>query len=86
MREGWKCPVCGKGVSPDKDICDHAGQLAQPWPVHPVYPVYPVYPNPYIPYVPYWNGAGCAACSVSGICNCVRYDRMITISSTSAIN
>ena len=25
MREGWKCPVCGKGVSPDKDTCEHGG-------------------------------------------------------------
>lgn len=23
MREGWKCPVCGRGVSPDQPTCDH---------------------------------------------------------------
>lgn len=25
MAEGWKCPVCSRGVRPDKDTCDHGG-------------------------------------------------------------
>jgi len=24
MREGWKCPVCGRGVSPDEKYCEHS--------------------------------------------------------------
>lgn len=23
MKEGWKCPVCERGVSPDHATCDH---------------------------------------------------------------
>jgi len=23
MTEGWKCPVCGKGVAPTEKTCDH---------------------------------------------------------------
>jgi hypothetical protein len=23
MNEGWKCPVCGKGVAPTEKHCDH---------------------------------------------------------------
>lgn len=26
MNEGWKCPVCNRGVRPDKDTCDHGAQ------------------------------------------------------------
>jgi hypothetical protein len=35
MREGWKCPVCGRGVSPDHGTCDHGGQAAAYQPVSP---------------------------------------------------
>ena len=34
MREGWKCPVCGRGVSPDEKVCDHGGGVTDvrtPW-------------------------------------------------------
>lgn len=27
MREGWICPSCKRGVSPDHKYCDHSGQL-----------------------------------------------------------
>lgn len=30
MREGWKCPVCGNGISPDVKVCQHAEQKAAP--------------------------------------------------------
>lgn len=23
MAEGWKCPVCGRGVAPTEKYCDH---------------------------------------------------------------
>ena len=23
MNEGWKCPVCGRGVAPSEKTCDH---------------------------------------------------------------
>lgn len=25
MNEGWKCPVCGRGVAPIEKYCDHGG-------------------------------------------------------------
>ena len=25
MREGWICPKCGRGVSPDEKHCEHGG-------------------------------------------------------------
>lgn len=28
MREGWRCPVCGAGVSPDEKRCEHGNGLA----------------------------------------------------------
>ena len=40
--EGWKCPVCGRGVSPQEKTCDHNGN-AQAVPVYygPLLPVGP---------------------------------------------
>lgn len=29
--DGWKCPVCGRGVAPSEKHCDHGGSLAQPY-------------------------------------------------------
>ena len=23
MTEGWKCPVCGRGVAPSEKVCEH---------------------------------------------------------------
>lgn len=28
MTEGWKCPVCGRGVAPSEKTCDHGGGIA----------------------------------------------------------
>lgn len=25
MNEGWKCPVCGRGVAPSEKHCEHGG-------------------------------------------------------------
>ena len=30
MTEGWKCPVCGRGVAPGEKSCDHGGGLTAP--------------------------------------------------------
>lgn len=48
MTEGWKCPVCSRGVAPGEKCCDHGGAASyspqtQPpgeiWkPVHPYTP------------------------------------------------
>ena len=27
MSTGWECPVCGKGLAPHKDTCDHGGNM-----------------------------------------------------------
>lgn len=29
MREGWICPQCRRGVSPDEKHCDHGGAFAE---------------------------------------------------------
>lgn len=36
MADGWKCPVCGRGVAPDVRTCEHGGQIAAPgsFPLH----------------------------------------------------
>lgn len=44
MNEGWKCPVCGRGVSPNEKHCDHGGQQVVYGPV--IVPT-PVWPDPY---------------------------------------
>lgn len=30
MNEGWKCPVCGRGVAPTERFCTHGGGVAAP--------------------------------------------------------
>jgi hypothetical protein len=47
VNEGWKCPVCGRGVAPSEKSCDHGGNLALPqipywWPGT----IYPITPSP----------------------------------------
>lgn len=27
MADGWRCPVCGRGVAPGEKSCDHGGGL-----------------------------------------------------------
>ena len=39
-KEGWKCPVCGKGKAPWVTECVHAERLVP----------LPTAPNPYAPY------------------------------------
>lgn len=49
MREGWKCPVCNRGLSPNVQHCDHVGvnPLALPSvPFDPLQPGWPGYPYP----------------------------------------
>ena len=47
---GWKCPVCGAGLSPFTSRCP-----CTPYPV--VYPTYPVYPStPWPTPYPIWTG------------------------------
>lgn len=58
MREGWKCPVCGRGVSPNEKACDHGGgvtDVRSPWPCNPpvadqVVPHPPQRPRQYDPW------------------------------------
>lgn len=38
MREGWRCPVCGRGVSPDEKVCDHGGGVTDVRSPHHHYP------------------------------------------------
>ena len=33
MREGWRCPVCNRGVSPDEKACDHGNAFATGIPI-----------------------------------------------------
>lgn len=58
MTDGWKCPVCSRGVSPNEKTCDHGGGVG-------LAPLNP-YPNSD------WRVYGCAACAISGVCMCVR--------------
>jgi hypothetical protein len=81
MREGWKCPVCGRGVSPDHGTCDHGGQAALPD---------PSYAQPYRPleFVPFPGTApgympGCG-CKVGDVCmNAACPNRMVVTCATS---
>lgn len=47
MNEGWKCPVCGRGVAPHEKHCDHHGQQITYQPVFVPAPIYQ--PMPYEP-------------------------------------
>ena len=48
--DGWKCPVCGRGVAPTKETCDHGGQGAAPYlPGLPMWQPYYPYQVPYAP-------------------------------------
>lgn len=33
MSEGWKCPVCGRGVAPTEKHCDHNNAFGGLWPL-----------------------------------------------------
>lgn len=49
MSEGWRCPVCNRGLSPNVQHCDHAGAnlLGNPVaPFDPLQPGWPGYPYP----------------------------------------
>lgn len=63
MLEGWKCPVCGRGVAPAEKVCDHGGA----WVVPPL-PTQPLYQQPYM-HVP---DCGCAPNTVCGSTACPR--------------
>lgn len=39
-REGWTCPVCGRGVSPDEKTCEHGQRPA--WTLDPTRDLPPV--------------------------------------------
>ena len=65
-RDGWKCPVCGRGVSPDQKECTH-GEVALPLPWVPTPAPIPFYPG----YIPVPTSGPCSACRNGGVCNCV---------------
>lgn len=44
MREGWKCPVCNRGLSPNVQHCDHVG--VNPVTQFPAWPPDYPYPSP----------------------------------------
>ena len=45
--EGWKCPVCGRGVAPSEKTCEHGGLGA---PIVPTFiPHGPQWPNQWRP-------------------------------------
>lgn len=58
MTDGWKCPVCNRGVAPGEKACDHGGSLAAPYHfTHPGCVPTTVYPSPQaFPLHPYWSG------------------------------
>jgi len=68
MSEGWKCPVCSRGVAPTESHCDHGGVNYIPAPsTGPYYPN--VWPSTVTP-TPYWwhtvtCGSGSTTCLVS---------------------
>jgi hypothetical protein len=40
--DGWRCCVCGRGVSPDQKTCDHGGSFTFHPPVFlPIWPYQP---------------------------------------------
>jgi hypothetical protein len=56
MNEGWKCPVCGRGVAPTEKVCPCLGGLPYvPYtPPYVPYPILPDYPTT-IPYYGYYR-------------------------------
>jgi hypothetical protein len=77
MREGWKCPQCGKIMSPD--VTEHScGTLHEGLPRVPHYPTsvphYP--PQPFMPVVQ--EPFICASCRDGGICGCTLSGGRVT--------
>lgn len=58
MSEGWKCPVCGRGVAPSEKTCDHGAlDLRSPdWQRQFYPPLYPPPKNPWSPPTPTRTG------------------------------
>jgi hypothetical protein len=50
MNEGWKCPVCGRGVAPSVAYCDHGAPLGA-LPGQPGQDDFP-------PFIPKWEFTG----------------------------
>jgi hypothetical protein len=54
MNEGWKCPVCGRGVAPSVKDCSHGGTEVSPfYPALPLTPLQPLYDTNNRPY--WWD-------------------------------
>lgn len=74
-REGWICPTCKRGLSPDQPHCDHDAST--------VVPRLPLRRGTTTPWMPQPATideytrliGGCEACRESGICGCYRPDR-----------
>lgn len=64
MADGWRCPVCGRGVAPGEKVCDHGGLS--------VAPVYPLPAWPPVPAMPYVPDCGCPPGQACGLSGCPR--------------
>ena len=58
-RDGWKCPVCGRGVSPDEKTCPCSGGEFRPyqpstWTPPPLPPPPGTWATPRPPYITTW--------------------------------
>lgn len=51
MSEGWKCPVCGRGVAPTEKNCGHEGGVG----TMPYVPTFVPNPNTAPAYPPHWR-------------------------------
>jgi hypothetical protein len=68
MADGWRCPVCGRGVAPTEKVCDHGGLGAL---------------QPYQPVTVPVADCGCPPGVCFGATNCPRYPALpVTICSS----
>ena len=83
MTDGWKCPVCGRGVAPGLDYCDHGASLYGPAYVRTPAPVYYWrFVPPYL--VPHPATQDCA-CPPNKACGNTACPRRMQITCTASI-
>lgn len=81
--DGWRCPVCGKGVSPDTKTCDHDGVNGhEPSMLEKYREIVPHFPYtpPSVPAAPWPDRliGGCTACRNGGVCMCTIWSIPVT--------
>lgn len=70
VREGWICPVCRRGLAPNREFCDHGGVGL------------PMGPVPALPSLPYWYQGEDCGCPPNRVCHNAACPRRLPVTCT----